>query len=279
MMSVYNEIKKAMEESYDIFDMIAQKYADASNVIISSNYRWVGVLANYLLDSFSPICSRAVELDRLELYAPECIGKSTLAIITADKDDVSGVVKKLMAKNCRILVISNKPHKFRSYKKLETFFAKKTENPDFALSSLLNLFAIFLIKAKGLPIESLMKLQFIELPEYMKILMEADMSGIKKSSVIYADRLRYDLLIGFDGSLKAKLIEEYKGEKGVWIAEPRWSYVPEAVKSHYSRIDEDEALLINPFKFVEPKGAGAKNDVLLSPLYLLMVRLLLKSSA
>ncbi len=279
-------------EEYSLLSLKYSKYKEIV-VITPDSDSWPGVLASYLVGKFSELRLEPIPLSRLLYYFPNYIGHDKLVIFALKNYDGVGLVINSMLK-AGIEVVALIPYKDGKIEGVDSKFYSRNfrtiEGVDeseevvgyepYVLSSMLNLFLIYLFRERNIPIDFLLKVEVNLFPQTVKQLF--DNKKIKQLSKelefdsLVCDPLRFFL---FRNSSFSRLLKIYSYDEAVkenaLVVKPRTTYVPKEVYSKYLSI-KDKHKQLDPFSFVEVRGTGAKNDILLSPLYLLLLDLLLK---
>lgn len=178
--------------------------------------------------------------------------------------------------------------------------------------AVLNLFFTYVMRENGFNVDVLLKIQLLDLPDYMDeisrnekthewcTLIAKKLLELKSEALYFlGDGSRYaaarkGALVHFVESAKqhsfplenedfVHLMIEVLADKTkniLFLLKPRESHVSTQATNRYEEIrslweekaGKDKVIIVDPFNFTTPKGIGKKNDILLTPLHVVLLQ-------
>ncbi|MBN1924122.1 MAG: SIS domain-containing protein [Nanoarchaeota archaeon] len=327
-------VKQALEENDAVLKQTAVKVNQFDKIILSGcgDKHVVPMITQYLTDAFSKKLVRVIHSRLLANYTPEWVDAKTLVIFltasgtTKDVIDAINEVKKKKAEIIILTQLSDNKKKDSIYSAIKDYQNSQVIIPlkegvitwpatttFHTFLAVLNMLFIYVLMENNTPVDALLNLQYVEIPDYIdklckdKSLMEWCAATAKKllemkvlGFYFLGDGPRYaavrkGALVHFVESCKEdsfpieneefihlvieSLAEEHVEENVLIIMKPRESYITmqaynqyELIKSLWrERAGKDRVITVDPFEFVEPTGVGKKNDILLTPLYVIVL--------
>lgn len=290
-------IKDYLDSNEEKLKSVARLLNKSKTILLSGvgDKYYSCLITQFLADSYYKKPLRVMHSRLVTNYTPEWIDKESVCIFISESgstQDVLDAIKAVHDKKAKIVIITSRNSP------IENVDLQIVANGGVnALLCHMNMIILYALMELNEEVTSLFTVQNIDLPwdlrnmeknEDLDTWVKDTAAKIKKLGLIrfyfLGDGPRYPAASigarmnkyeshifrseGFDQNIP------YDSKSAVILLKPRDSQVSEQAATFYSIIKDsfrNVVFEIDPFKYMEPKGIGKRMDILLAPLYILIM--------
>lgn len=296
-----NTIKMSLEKNEVLLKTIAHLMNKSEKILISGrgDKFFMGLIAQFLSDAYYNKIVRVVHPRMLLNYTPEWINNKTLCIFISESGSTKetlDAMKLAKKKHCKTVFLTSSIKKPNSADKIV-----KAIGGFHSILANLNTLFIYALFEQNKPVLALIRIQATDMPWDIVNLMKNDelQKWCEKTSNALKDKKtkRYFFLGDGPRYAVAKIgarMNEYESytfksegfdqkipndpNSVIILLKPRRTQVSKYALKVYEDIKKSfgkRVIEIDPFLFVKPMGVGKKMDILMTPLYVVVLEQLL----